>query len=47
MHRFYKCARMFRRHILMNTVTEVKDVAFALAETRKYSRYFFFDAGWR
>ena len=31
----------------MNAVTKVKDMTFAVTETCKYSRYFFFNAGWR
>ena len=47
MHRLHKYACVLWRHILMNTVAEVKDVAFPLAETRQYSRHFFFNAGRR
>jgi hypothetical protein len=35
MHRLHKYACVFWRHILMNAVAEVKDVAFPLAETRQ------------
>lgn len=44
MHRLHKYASVFWRYILMNTVTEVEDVA-SPAETRQYSRHFFFDTG--
>ena len=43
MHRFNKDARMLRVNVLMDTVAEVKDVAFPLTKAGEDGRDFFFN----
>ena len=43
MHRLNKDARILRVDILMDAVTKVKDMAFALAEAGENSRHFLFN----